>query len=126
MQLLRQKRTELLVGTLLGLCAWTLVGMLVRQEAPLAQKELWLFLSGLTLQIVYSLLGWFYHELIYEPESSVVGTVSYPIEITYACSGIEGVSLIVVFLAVYLWLFRKDLRFPQVLWLFPWGCWQYG
>jgi exosortase E/protease (VPEID-CTERM system) len=119
--LVRQKRTELLVGILLGICAWMLIGMLARQEAPLAQKDLWFFLSGLTLQIVYKLLGWFYSDLIYEPESSVVGTVSYFGEVTYACSGIEGVSLIAVFLAVYLWLFRKDLRFPQVLWLFPLG-----
>jgi CAAX prenyl protease-like protein len=121
LQLIRQYRTELLAGIFLGFCAWILIGMLTRQEAPLAQKELWSYLSRLTLQIVYFLLSWVYSDLIYRPESSVVGTASFPVQVTYACSGIEGVSMIVVFLAVYLWLFRKNLRFPQVLWLFPLG-----
>ncbi len=114
-----QKRMELLVGIILGTLAWMLIDMFIQQEAPLAQKELWGFMSGLTLRIVYSLIGLFYTDLVYEPESAVVGTTSYPVEITYACSGIEGISLIVVFLAVYLWLFRENLRFPQVFWLFP-------
>jgi len=51
----------------------------------------------------------------------IVGTPSFSVRISYACSGIEGVSLIVVFLALYCWLFRKALRFPQAFWLFPIG-----
>jgi hypothetical protein len=117
--LISQRRIPLLTGLILGFCAWSLVGMFIRQEAPLAQKELWTYMSGLTLQIVHSLLGLVYSDLVYEPESFVVGTPAFSGEITYACSGIEGISLIVVFLAIYLWLFRKDLRFPQVFWLFP-------
>jgi exosortase E/protease (VPEID-CTERM system) len=121
LRLVRKNRTGLLVGVLLGVCAWMLFGMLIRQEAPLAQKELWLFFSGLTLKIVFSLLGWLYSDLIYEPGSLLAGTPNFPVVITYACSGIEGVSLIIVFLAVYLGLFRNILRFPQALWLFPLG-----
>jgi exosortase E/protease (VPEID-CTERM system) len=121
LRVIRDNRMELLAGILLGICAWILIGMLARQEAPLAQKELWSYLSRLTLQIVYFLLSWVYPDLIYQPESSVVGTATFPVQVTYACSGIEGVSMIIVFLAVYLWLFRKNLRFPQVLWLFPLG-----
>jgi exosortase E/protease (VPEID-CTERM system) len=121
LRLVRQNRTGLLVGVLLGVCAWMLFGMLARYESPLAQKELWFFFSGLTLQIVHSLLGWAYPDLIYQPGSLVVGTASFPVEITHFCSGIEGILLIAIFLSIYLWLFRKDLRFPQVLWLFPLG-----
>ena len=119
LRLISHRRIPLLTGLVLGFCAWSLIGMFIRQEAPLGQKELWTYMSGLTLQIVYALLGLIYSELVYEPESHVVGTPSFSGEITYACSGIEGISLIVVFLAIYLWLFRKDLRFPQVFWLFP-------
>ena len=107
------------MGVLLGIYIWMLTGMLTRAEAPLAQKELWNVLSDLTLRLVYALLGWVYSDLVYQPETSVVGTASFPVEINYACSGVEGISLIGLFLALYLWLFRKELRFPQALWLFP-------
>ena len=95
--------------------------MLVRQEAPLAQIELWKSLSNWTLRLVYWLLGWVYSDLFYQPEMLLVGTASFQVEISYACSGIEGISLITLFLAIYLWLFRAELRFPQALWLFPLG-----
>lgn len=121
LRLVRQQYTTLLMGTLLGIGAWMIIGMLHRQEAPLAQKELWNSLSTPTLQLVHSLLGWVYSDLVYQPDSLVVGTTSFQVRISYACSGIEGFSLITVFLAIYLWLFRKDLRFPQAFWLFPLG-----
>lgn len=121
LRLLRQERLALLMGVALGITIWIVVGMLVRQETPLAQLELWKLLSDLTLRLVYWLLGWFYLDLLYQPELSLVGTNSFSVEISYACSGIEGISLITLFLAFYLWLFRKKLRFPQVLWLFPLG-----
>lgn len=121
LRLLRQERLALLMGIALGINIWIVVGMLVRQEAPLAQLELWELLSNLTLRLVYRLLGWFYSDIFYQPELSLVGTNSFLVEISYACSGIEGISLITLFFAIYLWLFRKKLRFPQVLWLFPLG-----
>jgi exosortase E/protease (VPEID-CTERM system) len=119
--LISKNSISLVVGCTLGVLAWLLIDMLFRQEAPLAQKELWSYFSGLTLQIVHYLLGLIYSDLVYEPLASVVGTKTFPVEVTYACSGIEGVSLIIVFLCLYLWLFRKNLRFPQVFWLLPAG-----
>ena len=95
--------------------------MLSRQEAPLGQKEFWNSLAIPTLQLVHKLLGWVYSDLVYEPERFLLGTTSFQVEISYACSGIEGIALITLFLAIYLWLFRKDLRFPQAFWLFPLG-----
>jgi exosortase E/protease (VPEID-CTERM system) len=119
LRVLRHQRARLIFGGLLGVGAWTLMGMLARQEAPLGQIGLWGMLSRGTLQVVYALLGLVYSDVLYEPDRLLVGTASFPIEVTYACSGIEGISLISVFLAIYLWLFRAELRFPQVLWLFP-------
>ncbi|PPK75717.1 exosortase E/protease (VPEID-CTERM system) [Methylobacter tundripaludum] len=121
LRLIRQEQMSLLFGCLLGLCAWMLIGMLVRQEAPLGQKEFWNSLAVPTLQLVHSLLGWVYSDLVYQPERFLLGTADFQVEISYACSGIEGISLITVFLAIYLWLFRKELRFPQAFWLFPLG-----
>jgi len=121
LRLIRQEQMSLFFGCLLGLCAWILIGMLVRQEAPLGQKEFWNSLAVPTLQLVHSLLGWVYSDLVYQPERFLLGTADFQVEISYACSGIEGISLIIVFLAIYLWLFRKELRFPQAFWLFPLG-----
>lgn len=121
LRLIRQEQMSLLFGCLLGLCAWMLIGMLVRQEAPLGQKEFWNSLAVPTLQLVHSLLGWVYSDLVYQPERFLLGTADFQVEISYACSGIEGISLITLFLAIYLWLFRKELRFPQAFWLFPLG-----
>ena len=118
---IKNYRIEIIAGITAGLCAWMLTGMLVRQEAPLGQKQLWIALSTLTLEAVYFLLSGFYSQLIYQPDSLIVGTYDFPIEVSYACSGIEGVSLIVIFLTIYLGLFRKELRFPQVFWLYPIG-----
>jgi exosortase E/protease (VPEID-CTERM system) len=50
-----------------------------------------------------------------------LGTPDFSVIVSNACSGYEGISLITVFLAVYLWLFRQDFRFPQVLIVFPIG-----
>ena len=118
----KKKRTELLFGILLGSSAWMVNRMLSQYEAPLlAQDELWLILSGLTLRVAYSVLGFIYPNLIYQPKGLILGTPSFPVTITSVCSGIEGITLIVLFLTIYLWLFRKGLRFPQILWLFPLG-----
>ncbi|SMF95839.1 exosortase E/protease, VPEID-CTERM system [Methylomagnum ishizawai] len=119
--LVRREAPALVAGMVLGYCASRVVEQLVWQEAPLAQKELWGILSGYTLALVHTLLGWIYPDRVYIPESAVVGTPDFAVEITYACSGIEGISLIVLFIALYLGLFHKELRFPQSFWLFPLG-----
>lgn len=116
LRIVYQYRTKLLVGIFLGVCAWTQFGI-----PQFAKQDLWLLLSSLTLQFVYLLLSLIYSNLIYLPDLLIVGTSSFQVEVSYRCSGIEGVLLINVFLAVYLWLFRNDLRFPHVFWLFPLG-----
>lgn len=120
-RLARQELTSLLMGCMLGIGAWMIIGMLYRQEAPLGQKEFWNSLAIPTLQLVHSLLRWVYSDLVYQPEKFLLGTDSFQVSISYACSGIEGIALITIFLVIYLWLFRKNLRFPQAFWLFPLG-----
>lgn len=122
LQLIRQEYTALLVGCVVGISAWMLIGILRQYETSLlGQREFWNFLALPTLQLVHSLLGWFYTDLVYWPEAFLLGTDFFQVEITYACSGIEGISLISIFLVIYFWLFRNELRFPQVFWLFPLG-----
>jgi exosortase E/protease (VPEID-CTERM system) len=90
-------------------------------QGILGQEAFWNDLAKPTMQLVHLLLGWFYSDLVYQPEKFLLGTASFHVEIFYPCSGLEGISLITIFLAIYLWLFRKELRFPHVFWLFPLG-----
>jgi exosortase E/protease (VPEID-CTERM system) len=120
--LIRRESAALLMGCLLGISAWLLVRMLSRYETSLlGQSEFWNSLAAPTLYLVHFLLEVFYNDLVYQPEEFLLGTASFQVKISYACSGIEGISLIILFLALYLWLFRKELRFPQAFWLFPLG-----
>jgi len=122
LRLIRQEYMALLVGCVLGISAWVLIGVLSQYETSLlGQKEFWNTLALPTLQLVHFLLGWHYSDFVYQPEKYIIGTTYFQVEISYACSGIEGISLITLFLGIYLWLFRKDLRFPQAFWLFPLG-----
>ena len=115
--LLRHEHKRLLIGLLLGICAWRII----RFDGPLASVALWDMLTEPTLQLVHALLGWVYSELVYQPQLSVVGTAVFQVDIRYGCSGIEGITLITLFLGIYFWLFRKALRFPHVFWLIPVG-----
>jgi len=98
-----------------------LIRMLSRMKLPSRQNEFWNSLAMPTLQLVQSLLGWFYTDLVYQPETFLLGTASFQVKISYVCSDIEGITLITSFLVIYLWLFRKELLFPQAFWLFPLG-----
>jgi exosortase E/protease (VPEID-CTERM system) len=56
-----------------------------------------------------------------DPAQHLIATRGFAVRIAPICSGIEGIGLVTVFLAVYLWLYRDELRFPQVLVLLPAG-----
>jgi exosortase E/protease (VPEID-CTERM system) len=45
----------------------------------------------------------------------------FAIRVAAVCSGYEGLGLMGVLLAGYVWTFRGHLRFPRALWLFPIG-----
>ena len=79
---------------------------------PLAKATLW---------VVRGLVGLVYRDLVFRPAEAVVGTQTFCVEVAPQCAGYEGIGLIWAFLAVYLWFFRRELKFPQALWLLPVG-----
>jgi exosortase E/protease (VPEID-CTERM system) len=79
---------------------------------PLAQGTLWAVGSLLQLLPV---------EKITDPAKLEVGTFSFRVAIGPSCSGYEGIGLFWAFSAVYFWLFRKTLCFPQAFLLLPLG-----
>ena len=84
-------------------------------------EGLWGVLQRGTLELVVLLLRSVRLNVHTNPEQQMVSTPSFAVRIAPACSGIEGIGLVCVFLAVYLWLYRKELRFPQAYVLFPIG-----
>lgn len=57
----------------------------------------------------------------FDPRYNLIGIGHFSIYIDSACAGWEGMGLFCTFFSAYLWLFRRELRFPQVLILLPVG-----
>lgn len=81
----------------------------------------WHELSGITLRLSYQLL------LLYEADVRVdygarsLGVGTFTVLVDRSCSGYEGIGLVLVFLGLYLWVFRSSLRFPNAFLLLPVG-----
>ena len=87
----------------------------------LLSHPFWHLLNQSTLWGINGLLSLLAPKVVYQPDSAKIGTPSFSLEIACACGGYEGIGLILIFLAVYCWLFRHALRFPAVWLLFPLG-----
>lgn len=83
-------------------------------------RHLWTSSSALTLSAVEFTLSPFY-PLTRHPSTNVIGTDSFYVDVSPACSGMEGMVLILSFSIVYLWAFREHLRFPHALLIIPIG-----
>jgi exosortase E/protease (VPEID-CTERM system) len=87
---------------------------------PLTQA-LWRSTAGATFNLTRLILLPFLPGLTADPTRRVLGTQSFSVEILEFCSGLEGMSLFLVFIIVWLGYFRKEYRFPRALLLIPLG-----
>jgi exosortase E/protease (VPEID-CTERM system) len=110
--LARKAAPAILGGMAVGLAAWVF---------GLVTGELWLPLGQATFWTVSAILKLATSDVFCDAQNLVIGISDFRILIAPACSGYEGIGLILMFLGVYVWLFRADLRFPQVFLLFPLG-----
>ncbi len=83
--------------------------------------EAWKPMAKLTFSLSSQILAIFFTPIFSDPDLQYLGTEHFKVQISPACSGYEGMGLICVFLGLYIWIFRRQLRFPQVLLLFPIG-----
>lgn len=81
----------------------------------------WTYLTELTLNTVAFLIQLVHKNAIVKPEQAIVGNETFSVNIQPACSGAEGMGLIFMFLAIYFYYCRADLKFPRVLILLPIG-----
>lgn len=105
-------RRPVVLGVVGGTAVW-MVGLL--------SETLWTRLAGYTFSVVAAVLHVFYSDVVSHPEVLAVGTSRFRVVIAPDCSGYEGIGLIGAFLGIYLFAFRKDLRFPAALVLLPVG-----
>ncbi len=103
-----QRHTPFLSAAIfLGLAAWA-AGELVAQDLRLALRGPTLYLVGEGLQLVRD-------DIRVDFEEFIVGAPHFAIRIAPNCAGFEGIGLSLVFVAAYLGVFRRELRFPQAL-----------
>ncbi len=84
-------------------------------------KLMWQPLSKLTFRLVGALLALFVSPVVLNPATLLIGAPNFEVSVAPACSGFEGMGLILAFGAIWLLLFRKECRFPQALLLLPAG-----
>lgn len=109
---LDQSRLAFLAAGTAGLAAYALGNWM---------QELWWPLQRSTFQIVATILRMSGQVAVNRPDELVIGTSRFAVRITAHCSGLEGIGLMCAFTGVYLWSFRRELRFPQALVLLPIG-----
>lgn len=84
-------------------------------------QEIWQPMARVTFGVVAWLLDLAYAHTVVESTTLRVGTPQFSVLISPSCSGYEGIGLVLAFLSIYLWLFRRELRFPAALLLLPIG-----
>ncbi|MBV8772736.1 MAG: exosortase E/protease, VPEID-CTERM system [Deltaproteobacteria bacterium] len=84
-------------------------------------EALWWPLQRMTFRVVVFLLRFSGQSIIVNSSQFTVGTPHFAVQIWAQCSGLEGMGLMIAFVAGYLCLFRRELNFPQALVLLPVG-----
>jgi exosortase E/protease (VPEID-CTERM system) len=76
-------------------------------------------MQRVTLHAVGAVLSLFLPDVISDPATFTIGTPRFLITIAGGCSGVEGLGLVLIFTSLWLWVYRKETRFPQALLLIP-------
>ncbi len=84
-------------------------------------RDQWQTLAVYTLYTTRLFLRPLFSDIVCNPAICQLGTTEFQVEIAPVCSGYEGMALIVVLMACYLFLSRRELRFPRALVLLPIG-----
>ena len=100
------------VGLVVGLAAFA---------AGIGAQSGWTFLRGGTLVVAFAILRTVEPSAFLDAHTFTLGAGRFSVEIAPDCSGYEGIGLVLVFVAIHLWLWRANLRFPRALLLLPIG-----
>ncbi|MBN2670798.1 MAG: exosortase E/protease, VPEID-CTERM system [Deltaproteobacteria bacterium] len=107
---IQQSKVKLIVGLIIGIVAWA---------AGLLAESLWQSLGDITFYTVSILVQLLPGETIVDAPNSIIGTQDFSVMVAPVCSGYQGIGLMTVFIAAFLFFKRKELRFPNALTLLP-------
>jgi len=107
-----RSRVAFAAGAVIGWAAYALGGF---------AQFLWLPMQRWTFAVVVLLLRLIGQPIIVSADGFLIGTPSFVVRVGGQCSGLEGLGLICAFLAMYLWFYRREMRFPQAFLLLPVG-----
>jgi len=82
-------------------------------------RTLWNSAAAWTFVLVKGMLTLFLSGVFTNLSTLSIGTQAFHVEIAPECSGLEGAALILGFCCLWLWLLRREFRFPQALILAP-------
>lgn len=91
------------------------------EAGAILSRQSWNVLSEATFRVSAWLLGLYETDVVADPARRILGAGDFEVSIAAACSGYEGIGLVVTFLAIYLYLFRSVLRFPNAFLILPLG-----
>ncbi|HTP35663.1 MAG TPA: exosortase E/protease, VPEID-CTERM system [Candidatus Acidoferrales bacterium] len=103
------------------LWAYSAAAAVAAVSAESVFRALWRPASRLTLSLVAMFVRPFAPHVAVQPAAYRIATPRFGVIISGQCSGLEGIGLLLVFGAVFLVLFRDEIRLPRALVLFPIG-----
>jgi len=104
-----------------NLWAFSLGATVLTLVATNPSRALWHATARLTFRMVKFLLSGIFPDMVTDASLMMIRTQRFRVFVSPECSGLEGAGLILAFGIVWLWLFRKECRFPQALALIPAG-----
>jgi exosortase E/protease (VPEID-CTERM system) len=109
-----------LLGSPIVFIMGAIVGVVGRSAGYFAQL-LWPPLRHYTFVSVDLMLRALGLAVVSDSSQALIGTAHFAVRIAPTCSGLEGIALICVFAASYLWVYRTEYNFPAALLLIPAG-----
>jgi exosortase E/protease (VPEID-CTERM system) len=100
--------------------AAAVVGLLAA-AIPALVAPLWADVAVPTMYLTAVLLALSGRTVLVDPVEAVIELDGFAVQVYGPCSGVEGMGLVALFLAGYLWRFRADHRFPRALLILPAG-----
>ncbi|HWD99310.1 MAG TPA: exosortase E/protease, VPEID-CTERM system, partial [Bryobacteraceae bacterium] len=104
-----------------ALPASVMVARMVSVLWSLWNGDSWPRVTGFTFGLVEFVLRRLRPDLIANRATLTVGDSRFMVRIGDACSGLEGAGLILAFSLIWVWLFRRECRFPHALVVIPAG-----
>jgi exosortase E/protease (VPEID-CTERM system) len=102
------------------LCAYGLAGVV--WFVANASSTLWGPLADATFSLAAFWLAIIGTDNIYvDAAEKIIGVNDFYVQVADACSGYEGIGLVLAFTGVYIWINKREFRFPHAYLLFPLG-----